>query len=315
MTVGILKETFPGERRVAVIPAGVATLKKAGIAVVVEPGAGTSAGFPDDQYVAQGATVGGSRADVIAQADCLLQVRTPGANPVSGRADAEALRPGQVIVGMADPLGTPEAADYLAAKGVTSFALELIPRITRAQSMDVLSSMATVAGLQGGAPGRQHHAAHVPDAHDRRRHGRAGACVRHRGRRRRPAGDRLGAAHGRQGRGLRRPAGRQGTDPEPRRQVRRAAARVRRGRGQGRLRQGAGRGVLPEAARADGQVGRGGRHGDHDRGDPGQEVTGPDHRRRGEGHAARLGDRRSRRRARRQLRADEGRRDGRRRTA
>jgi H+-translocating NAD(P) transhydrogenase subunit alpha len=148
MTVGILKETFPGERRVAVIPAGVATLKKAGIAVVVEPGAGTSAGFPDDQYVAQGATVGSSRADVLAQADCLLQVRTPGANPVSGRADAEALRPGQVIVGMADPLGTPEAADYLATKGVTSFALELIPRITRAQSMDVLSSMATVAGYK-----------------------------------------------------------------------------------------------------------------------------------------------------------------------
>ena len=148
MTVGILKETFPGERRVAVIPAGVATLKKAGITVVVEPGAGTSAGFPDDQYVAQGATVGSSRADVIARADCLLQVRTPGANPVSGRADAEALRSGQVIVGMADPLGTPEAADYLAARGVTSFALELIPRITRAQSMDVLSSMATVAGYK-----------------------------------------------------------------------------------------------------------------------------------------------------------------------
>src|SRR3954469_23819164 len=148
MTVGILKETFPGERRVAVIPAGVATLKKAGIAVVIEPGAGTSAGFPDDQYVAQGATVGGSRADVIAQADCLLQVRTPGANPISGRADAEVLRPGQVIVGMADPLGTPEAADYLATRGVTSFALELIPRITRAQSMDVLSSMATIAGYK-----------------------------------------------------------------------------------------------------------------------------------------------------------------------
>src|SRR3954471_5547998 len=148
MTVGILKEIFPGERRVAVIPAGVATLKKDGIAVVVEPGAGTSAGFPDDQYVAQGATVGGSRADVIAQGDCLLQVRTPGANPISGRADAEVLRPGQIVVGMADPLGTPEAADYLATRGVTSFALELIPRITRAQSMDVLSSMATIAGYK-----------------------------------------------------------------------------------------------------------------------------------------------------------------------
>ena len=138
MTVGILKETFPGERRVAVIPAGVATLKKAGITVIVEAGAGTSAGFPDDQYVAQGATVGGSRAEVITQADCLLQVRTPGANPAGGRDDAEALRSGQTIIGMADPLGTPEAADFVASKGVTSFALELIPRITRAQSMDCL---------------------------------------------------------------------------------------------------------------------------------------------------------------------------------
>ena len=99
MTVGILKETFPGERRVAVIPAGVATLKKAGITVIVEPGAGVSAGFPDDQYVSQGALVGTSRSDVLAKADCLLQVRTPGANPVTGRDDAEALRGGQVIVG------------------------------------------------------------------------------------------------------------------------------------------------------------------------------------------------------------------------
>jgi NAD(P) transhydrogenase subunit alpha len=147
MTVGILKETFPGERRVAVIPAGVATLKKAGITVAVEAGAGTSAGFPDDQYAAQGAALG-SRSEVLAQADCLLQVRTPGANPVGGRDDAEALRPGQTIIGMADPLGTPEAADFVASKGVTSFALELIPRITRAQSMDVLSSMATIAGYK-----------------------------------------------------------------------------------------------------------------------------------------------------------------------
>jgi H+-translocating NAD(P) transhydrogenase subunit alpha len=148
MTVGILRETFPGERRVAVIPAGAATLKKAGITVIVESGAGAEAGFPDDQYVAQGAQIGSSRAAVIGQADCLLQVRTPGANPVTGRDDAEALRPGQVVIGMADPLGTPEAADYIASKGVTSFALELIPRITRAQSMDVLSSMATIAGYK-----------------------------------------------------------------------------------------------------------------------------------------------------------------------
>ena len=138
--------------------------------MVVEPGAGTSAGFPDDQYVAQGATVGGSRADLIAQADCLLQVRTPGANAVSGRADAEALRPGQMIVGMADPLGTPEAADYLAARGVTS----LRPRTDPAHHPGPEHGRALVDGhhrrLQGRAAGRQHPAAHVPDDDDRRRH-------------------------------------------------------------------------------------------------------------------------------------------------
>jgi NAD(P) transhydrogenase subunit alpha len=148
MIVGLTTETFPGERRVALIPASVTALRKAGVEVVIQRGAGTEAGFPDAQYEAQGAQFADSRADVVARADVLLQVRTPGANPRFGRDEAEALRPGQMLIGLADPLGTPEAAEVIAGKGVTSFALELLPRITRAQSMDVLSSMATVAGYK-----------------------------------------------------------------------------------------------------------------------------------------------------------------------
>jgi NAD(P) transhydrogenase subunit alpha len=148
MTVGVLKESFPGERRVALIPASLAPLQKAGVKVLLEASAGTEAGFGDELYKAQGAEVLPSRADVVARADTLVMVRTPGANPVGGRHDAEALRSGQTIIGLADPLGTPEAAEFVAGRGVTSFALELIPRITRAQSMDVLSSMATIAGYK-----------------------------------------------------------------------------------------------------------------------------------------------------------------------
>jgi NAD(P) transhydrogenase subunit alpha len=148
MIVGLLKETFPGERRVALIPASVTALKKAGVDVLMERGAGADAGFLDTVYESHGATLAASRDEVRQKAEVLLQVRTPGANPLSGRQEAEALRPGQTIVGLADPLSTPNAAEVVAAKGVTSFALELLPRITRAQSMDVLSSMATVAGYK-----------------------------------------------------------------------------------------------------------------------------------------------------------------------
>ena len=148
MNVGILKESFPGERRVALVPAHVATLRKASVGVLVEPGAGVAAGYPDELYKAQGAEIAASRADVFARADCLVMVRTPGANTATGRADADAFRTGQTVIGLADPLGTPDAAEALASTGVTSFALELIPRITRAQSMDVLSSMASIAGYK-----------------------------------------------------------------------------------------------------------------------------------------------------------------------
>jgi NAD(P) transhydrogenase subunit alpha len=147
MKVGVVRETFPGERRVALVPAVVPALVKAGLEVVVEAGAGVAAGFPDEQFCARGAKIAASRAEALA-AETLLQVRALGSNPEAGRADLAALRPGQVVIGMCEPIWNAQAAAELARTGVTLFALELIPRITRAQSMDVLSSMATLAGYR-----------------------------------------------------------------------------------------------------------------------------------------------------------------------
>jgi H+-translocating NAD(P) transhydrogenase subunit alpha len=146
MKIAVLKETFPGERRVALAPASVPLLVKAGVEVWIEPGAGNAAGMLDSQYAEKGAKIV-SRSEAFA-ADCLLQIRSLGANPEAGRADLPSLRPGQIVIGMAEPLWNPAAAKDLAERGVTLFAMELIPRITRAQSMDVLSSMATVAGYR-----------------------------------------------------------------------------------------------------------------------------------------------------------------------
>ena len=147
MIVAVSKETFPGERRVALVPALVPTLVKANLEVHVQRGAGEEAGFSDQQYADRGAKIVDSRTDVFA-ADCVLGVRTLGANPTVGLADVELMRPGQTIIALADPLGHPAQAETLACRGVTLLALELMPRITRAQSMDVLSSQATVAGYR-----------------------------------------------------------------------------------------------------------------------------------------------------------------------
>jgi len=141
MRVGIPKETWPGETRVAIIPAAVPGLLKAGLDVAVEPGAGTAAGFTDDMYRAQGATLVG-RSELFKSSDIVLQVRAMPAEPSS-------LRSGQTVIGFADPLGAPQAVRALAPTGVNLFSMELMPRITRAQSMDALSSMATIAGYKG----------------------------------------------------------------------------------------------------------------------------------------------------------------------
>jgi len=146
MKIGVLKETFPGERRVAMTPNLIPGLVKAGHVVVVQAGAGEAAGFLDTQYVENGATIG-TRGDAFG-AELLLQIRGLGANPEAGRADLEHFQRFQILIAMVDPLAQPKLAKEIADRGVTLFALELMPRITRAQSMDVLSSMATVAGYR-----------------------------------------------------------------------------------------------------------------------------------------------------------------------
>ncbi len=147
MIVAVPRESHPGERRVALIPASVLPLVKAGLEVLIEAGAGQLAGYTDQQYVEKGAKIAPSRNEVFA-ADILLQVRAAGANPEAGHADLGLYRQGQVVIGMCDPLGSPQLAEEIAARGVSLFALELLPRITRAQSMDVLSSQATIAGYR-----------------------------------------------------------------------------------------------------------------------------------------------------------------------
>ena len=148
MIAGVLKETFPGERRVAVVPSALPLLAKAGVQVVLESGAGVSAGFPDALFTDKGARVVASRQEVLDAARIVLSVR-PLAGVTSGeRRGLEGLDGRHVLVGLLDPLGNPGAIQTLAAAGVTAFALEIIPRITRAQAMDVLSSAATITGYK-----------------------------------------------------------------------------------------------------------------------------------------------------------------------
>ena len=148
MKIGVPAETFPGERRVALVPASIPALKKAELEVKIQQGAGVQAGFTDAAYRDKGAEIAATVEDVFADAAIILQVRVAGAAGDRGRTDLSRYRQGQIVVGMADPLGAPEGVRDLAARGVTAFALELLPRITRAQSMDVLSSMATIGGYK-----------------------------------------------------------------------------------------------------------------------------------------------------------------------
>ena len=147
VSVGIPKETFPGERRVALVPRSCDALKKLGIGILLERGAGTLAGFADDQYESRGVSIAG-RVEVFGGSSAILQVRAFGANPDEGAADLPLFRPGQLNIGFAEPLTAGAQAVALAEAGVSLFAMELVPRITRAQSMDALSSMATIAGYE-----------------------------------------------------------------------------------------------------------------------------------------------------------------------
>lgn len=148
MIVGVPREIYPGERRVALVPSVVANLKKASLDVAIEQGAGVEAGYTDAEYAAKGAQVLPSRADVFRAADIIVQVLSYGSNDKNGKADIPLFRRDQILVGFLRPLGALETVQSLADAGVTSFSVELMPRTTRAQSMDALSSMGTVAGYK-----------------------------------------------------------------------------------------------------------------------------------------------------------------------
>jgi NAD(P) transhydrogenase subunit alpha len=148
MIVGVPRESFPGERRVALVPATIPNLTKAGLELVVEAGAGAAAGYPDADYAAKGAKIVADRAEVFRAADVVVQVLCYGSNDKTGKADVPLFRRDQVLIGFLRPLGSLETIQEIAAKGVTSFSVELMPRTTRAQSMDVLSSMATICGYK-----------------------------------------------------------------------------------------------------------------------------------------------------------------------
>ena len=145
MRVGVARETAPGERRVAVVPETAAKLEAAGFELVVEPGAGEAASFPDGAYADAGATLGSPW-----DADALVKVRKP------DEAETGRLRRGQLLIAYLDPLADTDGVKRLAASGVVAFAMESVPRITRAQSMDALSSQATVGGYRGALLAAEH---------------------------------------------------------------------------------------------------------------------------------------------------------------
>jgi H+-translocating NAD(P) transhydrogenase subunit alpha len=148
MIVGVPRESFPGERRVALVPPSVPNLVKAGFEVLVEAGAGVAAGYLDAEYAAKGAKIVQTRAEVFRAADIDVQVLCYGSNDKTGKADVPLYRSGQVLIGFLRPLGSIETIQEIASKGVTAFSVELMPRTTRAQSMDALSSMGTICGYK-----------------------------------------------------------------------------------------------------------------------------------------------------------------------
>jgi NAD(P) transhydrogenase subunit alpha len=148
MIIGIPKESFPGERRVAMVPSVVPSLTKAGFEVVIQAGAGLDAGYPDNDYTEKGARILASREEVFKTADIIVQVLCHGSNDRTGKEDVPLYRQGQFLVGFLRPLGALETLQDIASKGITSFSVEFMPRITRAQSMDALSSMSTICGYK-----------------------------------------------------------------------------------------------------------------------------------------------------------------------
>ncbi len=148
MIIGVPKEIYPGDRRVAIVPVVVPTLTKAGFEVHIQSGAGVEAGYPDSLYVEKGAKIVADRAAVFSSADIVVQILAYGANDLTGKQDVPLFRRDQMLVGFLRPFGSKDVVEEIAHAGVTAFAIELMPRSTRAQSMDALSSFATAAGYK-----------------------------------------------------------------------------------------------------------------------------------------------------------------------
>lgn len=148
MIIGVPKETYPGERRVALVPMVIPALTKAGFEVIVETDAGIQAGYPDSQYSEKGAQIVAARSALFEKADIILQVLAYGSNDITGKNDLPLLRRNQILIGFLRPFGSREVIQEIAASGVTAFSVELVPRTTRAQSMDALSSMGTICGYK-----------------------------------------------------------------------------------------------------------------------------------------------------------------------
>ena len=148
MRIGVPKESYPGEHRVALVPLAIPALSKAGFEVLLEQGAGAEAGYPDALYAEKGTKILPDRAAVFAEADLIVQVLCYGSNDVTGKADLALMRRGQGLIGFLRPLGSLEVIEEIAQTGATSFSVELMPRTTRAQSMDALSSMGTLCGYK-----------------------------------------------------------------------------------------------------------------------------------------------------------------------
>jgi len=148
MKIGIPKETHPGETRAALSPSSLAALVKNKHEVYIETGAGVASGFDDMDYEKAGALVIPEPREVYGAADVIFKVQPPALNPVTGNHEAEMLREGSAYIGFLAPFANTEAIRTLARRRITSFSMEFIPRISRAQSMDALSSMATLAGYK-----------------------------------------------------------------------------------------------------------------------------------------------------------------------
>jgi len=149
MKIAVPKETRPGERRVALVPESCKKLVQAGFSIAIEAGAGASAFYADDAYRQAGATVEPDPAALLGSADFVLKVNAPAVGGAGGRDEVAWMRPGAFLLASLMPLRNLEAAEALAARKITAFSTDAIPRTTRAQSMDTLSSMASISGYKG----------------------------------------------------------------------------------------------------------------------------------------------------------------------